>query len=174
MNPLMMKETVELLKPQSEISNTTKAFEKSKIEIKAPKHISTINENLEGKFHEKTDVKYAKKIVSYNGERLEGVFPKFEAHFETRLPQDLWKASDAEQFKFCTKQLEKQMESNPDLAKRFGPWRERIENGEPRIPGFTWHHTEVPGKMQLVDAGIHAETRHTGGRSIWGGGSDLR
>ncbi|MFC9710477.1 HNH endonuclease [Paenibacillus sp. NPDC056933] len=30
---------------------------------------------------------------------------------------------------------------------------------------YTWHHTEVPGKMQLVPFCIHNITTHNGGRS---------
>ena len=35
--------------------------------------------------------------------------------------------------------------------------------------GNTWHHTEVPGKMELVPYGIHNITLHNGGRSagLW-------
>lgn len=51
---------------------------------------------------------------------------------------------------------------------------EQIKNGEPRISGLTWHHNEVLGEMQLVNAEEHGICRHTGGRSIWGGGSDCR
>lgn len=36
--------------------------------------------------------------------------------------------------------------------------------------GFTWHHTEVPGRMQLIPSDIHDSARHRGGQSIWGGG----
>lgn len=49
-----------------------------------------------------------------------------------------------------------------------------VLNGEPRISGLTWHHTEHPGVMQLVNSNVHSMCRHTGGRSIWGGGSDCR
>ncbi len=34
--------------------------------------------------------------------------------------------------------------------------------------GYTWHHNQEPGVMQLVDRGVHAATGHTGGFSIWG------
>jgi len=34
--------------------------------------------------------------------------------------------------------------------------------------GYTWHHAQEPGVMQLVDRGVHAATGHTGGYSIWG------
>ena len=40
--------------------------------------------------------------------------------------------------------------------------------------GYTWHHSEEPGKLQLVDKEIHKRTGHTGGRAIWGGGSKNR
>ena len=40
--------------------------------------------------------------------------------------------------------------------------------------GFTWHHTEKPGVMQLVPSIIHSSARHRGGRSVWGGGAECR
>lgn len=30
---------------------------------------------------------------------------------------------------------------------------------------MTWHHTEIPGKMELVPFGIHNITPHNGGRT---------
>ena len=33
--------------------------------------------------------------------------------------------------------------------------------------GFSWHHHEKIGKMQLVPNGVHEKVRHTGGYSIW-------
>lgn len=175
MNPFDMKEVAELSKAQSEIKNKTKAFENSKSDVKTPRHIPTINEGLAGQTYPGTNVEYRKRTFMLNGERVEGVFPQFESKFETRLPKDLWTASDTEQFKYCTQKLAKQIEANPDLAKQFTPRQlEQIKNGEPRISGLTWHHTEIPGKMQLVNATEHNTCRHTGGRSIWGGGSDCR
>lgn len=37
---------------------------------------------------------------------------------------------------------------------------------------MTWHHTEIPGKMELVPTGIHNIITHNGGRSpgMWGYG----
>ena len=40
--------------------------------------------------------------------------------------------------------------------------------------GFTWHHSPVPGKMQLIPTDIHVSARHRGGQSIWGGGAANR
>lgn len=57
------------------------------------------------------------------------------------LPEDMWKMTDAEQFKWLDQQIGGSVE------------------------GYTWHHTEVPGKMQLVPTGIHNITTHNGGRT---------
>lgn len=40
--------------------------------------------------------------------------------------------------------------------------------------GYTWHHTETPGRMQLVPSAIHDSARHRGGQTIWGGGNQNR
>lgn len=46
---------------------------------------------------------------------------------------------------------------------------------ENKVPlAFTWNHHQMPGKMELVQARIHNNVPHTGGRSIWGGGNAKR
>ena len=57
------------------------------------------------------------------------------------LPKDLWLKSDIEQFK----------------------WLDDAIGGRPE--GMIWHHTEIPGKMELVPFGIHNITAHNGGRT---------
>ncbi len=37
-----------------------------------------------------------------------------------------------------------------------------------RFYGYTWHHTENLGEMQLIPDFIHGKVRHTGGKHIWG------
>ena len=59
-----------------------------------------------------------------------------------QLPKELWKKTDRDQFKW--------------LNEKIGGFRE----------GMTWHHTEVPGKMELVPFGIHNIVPHNGGRTI--------
>ncbi|MBJ8079162.1 HNH endonuclease, partial [Bacillus cereus group sp. N12] len=58
------------------------------------------------------------------------------------LPEEMWLASDKQQFKWLD---------------------DRIPGGRP--PGTTWHHSEIPGKMELVPFGIHNSIFHKGGRS---------
>ncbi|MCM1234534.1 MAG: HNH endonuclease [Roseburia sp.] len=144
-------------------------------EIKTPRQISTINEGLEGQTYPGTNVEYRRRTFMLDGEDVEGVFPRFESKFDTTLPKDLLSASDTVQFKYCTQKLAERIESAPEFAAQFTPRQiEQIKNGEPRISGLTWHHNELPGRMQLVNADVHNTCRHTGGRSIWGGGADCR
>ena len=152
-----------------------KAFENKMNDVNALRRITTINEDLEGKKCPETDVEYKRKVITLNGEKIEGVFPEFPSAFDTQLPKELWKASDVEQFRYCTQKLKERIERDPEFAKQFTPRQiEQIKAGAPRISGLTWHHTEVPGKMQLVDSSLHEKCRQTGGRSVWGGGSECR
>lgn len=153
-------------------ANFEKAFQNN-IERDNIRHIPTINEGMEGKTV--NGVKFAKRVFTLNGEKVEGVFPVFKSEFECKLPENMYTASDNEQMKYCTKKLAEKIERDPEFAKKFTPRQlEQIRNGEPRISCLTWHHNEVPGKMQLVNAEDHSAARHTGGRSIWGGGSESR
>jgi len=175
MNP--WKEVVEAGKPNPavEVSKPTRAFENSKSDVKSPRHITTINEHLEGQTYPGTNVEYRKRTFTLNGERVEGVFPRFPSKFDTTLPKSLRMSSDEAQFKYCTQRLASAIDANPALAAKFTPRQlEQIKNGEPRISGLTWHHNEIPGRMQLVDARLHDTCRHTGGKKLWGGGQECR
>ena len=43
----------------------------------------------------------------------------------------------------------------------------RIAGYKSTPKGYTWHHHETMGRMQLVHSRIHAQTGHTGGFSLW-------
>lgn len=101
-------------------------------------------------------------------------FPIFDAVCETRLPAELIKAKDVEQFRYATLELARKMRSDPRLAMRFTPeQREQIMAGY-KPKGFTWHHHEDTGRMQLVETSLHQATPHRGGKAIWGGGQEYR
>lgn len=140
-----------------------------------PRRIKTINDSLEGQKHPETGVPYEKKVVETDtGELVEGVFPQFESTLDVQLPEALEQATDKKQFDECNRQLKERCKSDPEFRSRFTPDQlADIEDGY-TPDGFTWHHNEVKGKMQLVDTDTHWETRHTGGRNIWGGGTDNR
>ena len=172
MNPF--NEVNEIKKPSQEVSNRSKGFENTNKDVNEPRHIKTINEDKAGT--EYGGVLYQRRVFRINGEKVEGVFPRFDSEFNAFLPKRLWYASDNEQFKYCTEKLKQKIESDPEFAKKFTPRQlEQIRDGAPRISGLTWHHKEYPpGAMQLVDSRTHEFCRHTGGRSIWGGGSGCR
>ena len=58
------------------------------------------------------------------------------------LPEYLWSETDSVQFK----------------------WLDRKIGGRP--DGYTWHHSEKDGQMELVPTGIHNVYYHNGGRTI--------
>ena len=137
--------------------------------------IHTRNESLEGDRHPITGVEFVKKTVEdAEGNEVTGVFPKFDSKIDVQLPENLEQATDKEQFEECNRQLKEAIENDPNLAEQFTEEQlEQIKNGD-TPDGYTWHHNEEKGKMQLVDAEIHAKTGHTGGKAIWGGGAENR
>lgn len=137
--------------------------------------IHTRNESLDGDRHPITGVPFERKTVQdADGNEVTGVFPVFDSEFDAQLPDELLQSTDREQFNECNRQLKDAVENDPELAAKFTPEQlEQIKNGE-TPDGYTWHHNEEKGKMQLVDADTHAQTGHTGGKTIWGGGNENR
>jgi hypothetical protein len=174
------------IKPKKEVSiqelnNAVKEeYDKAAIEAKDnPRYISTRNESLENDRHPITGVAFEKKVVELsNGDKIEGVFPKFESLFDAKISENLYLDSDKEQFKECNKQLSGEISNNAKLRLKFSEEQiEQIKEGvlDGTAPdGYVWHHDAETGKIQLVDFEIHSRTGHTGGRAIWGGGSDNR
>lgn len=132
------------------------------------------NECLEGREHPLSGIPFERREIEVDGQRREVVVPIFESSYDAQLPEEMYKSSDHKQFQECNAQLKEEMQANPSLKERFDEvQREQIENGD-TPDGYTWHHDADAGKMQLVETEIHQKTGHTGGRSIWGGGSDSR
>ncbi|SFX83287.1 A nuclease of the HNH/ENDO VII superfamily with conserved WHH [Thermoactinomyces sp. DSM 45891] len=68
-----------------------------------------------------------------------------------------------------SKSLLEKLESDKDLRDEFVKANHKwIEAGEDPV-GYTWHHNQDEGKMQLVESKVHGAVRHTGGRPTWGG-----
>lgn len=121
-------------------------------------------------------VEYRKRTIDVDGKKEEGYFPKFDSVFKVKLPKEMYKESDYKQFKYCTEKLKKKIfgVSKKGLFAFTKRQLEQIKNGEPRIGGYTWHHNEKEGIMELVKTKEHQANPHRGGRSIWGGGSQNR
>ncbi|OKZ73454.1 MAG: hypothetical protein BHV87_10065 [Clostridiales bacterium 36_14] len=102
-------------------------------------------------------------IVEKDGKKYAD-FSKFTV-FQCILDKEDWSKTDSEQFAKCNEQLKEAILKDPELAKQFTPEQiEQIMNGE-TPSGYTWHHSELDGTMQLVPFGIHNSTNHCGGRS---------
>ena len=41
-----------------------------------------------------------------------------------------------------------------------------IQSGKSKIPGYTWHHHQDKGRMQLIPERTHKKVGHIGGESI--------
>lgn len=138
------------------------------------KKVECINEKLAEKEHPETKVPFEKKIVEVDGVKYEVVVPAFASEHVVQLPKEKLFATDKEQFDFCNQDLKNKVEADSEFRKRFDEIQfEQIMDGE-TPDGYTWHHDADVGKMQLVDTEIHQKTGHTGGRKIWGGGSEYR
>lgn len=135
------------------------------------KEVKTRNYHLEGEEHPVTDIPYERDTLP---DGREGVFPVFPAITEVQLPEDLYQATDRQQFNACNEELKNQIQNDPELKSKFSEEQlAQIENG--RTPsGYTWHHHQQDGKMQLVPTDIHDKSAHTGGKALWGGGQENR
>lgn len=153
-------------------SGTTAAVKETKA---AQEGVATRNADLAGQKHPKTGVPFVKKtVVDANGIKTVGVFPKFKAVAEVKLPADKYMVRNSKQFEFCDEKLKLQVQSDPNLANKFTKNQlSQIYNNE-TPDGYVWHHNEKAGLMQLVEESTHAQTGHTGGQTIWGGGTDNR
>lgn len=157
-------------KQEADSTNDNK-LEDEKVQVKK---ILCRNEELEGEEHPETHVIFEKKVVDVKNKRYEVVVPRFDSAYDAQLPENKYEASDREQFSECNSQLKQDVSENPEMQKKFDKEQiTQINNGD-TPDGYTWHHDAEVGKMQLVNTHIHMKTGHTGGRSIWGGGSEKR
>lgn len=79
---------------------------------------------------------------------------------------------DAVQYRECNRQFKRQVENNAALRGNFSDEQlALIQKG--RTPkGLVWHHEAEKGKIKLINRDVHKQTKHTGGRCIWGRVSD--
>lgn len=154
------------LRGNSRLSET--AIENLRIGDGNSYYLKCRNEELAGRTHEITGVTYIENTITLDDVKIVVVVPEFASTFECDIPAEIWASGDREIFKYCTDQLRDCLEAHPDMKSQFNEQQlEQIMNGEPYIKGYTWHHSEIPGKMQLVDSKTHALSGHTGGNSIW-------
>lgn len=138
-------------------------------------HIETRNDDLAGEHHPVTGVEFESKVITLpSGEVIEGVFPEFNSEYTISLPESMYLESDDTHFSYANEQLAEAINQNPAIGNEFNDSQRAQIFANETPDGYTWHHSEVPGKLELVDEEIHADTGHDGGRELWGGGSENR
>ncbi len=146
------------------------------VDVAEAEEIQAINAGLEGDVHPVTGVPFEMNTIEHNGQIIQDVFPVFDSQYDAHIPEDMYLASDDIHFGFANEQLVQELETNPMLANQMGLTQTDIQGLSNNITpeGYVWHHHEQPGVLQLVNEADHDATAHTGGRFIWGGGSEYR
>lgn len=146
-------------------------------EVVDAEELDTRNQGLSGDIHPETGVPFEEKYIALpNGQVVEGVFPLFDSSYHIVLSDEIYLESDDVQFAVANENLYHAIQDDPSLAKEIGLSQSDMQclaNSE-TPEDFVWHHNEEPGILQLVDKETHEQTGHTGGRAIWGGGSEYR
>ncbi|MFJ5768902.1 HNH endonuclease [Psychrobacillus sp. NPDC093180] len=139
--------------------------------------LETRNDHLAGLNHSETGVPFIERTIELpTGELQTGTFPSFASQFSIILAEEMYLESDNTHFQIANQTLYQAIQESPKVATELGLSQldvQALANGITPA-GYDWHHNEQPGVLQLVDEETHQNTGHTGGREIWGGGSEHR
>lgn len=115
-------------------------------------------------------VEYVEDTVQIDGRSVTARFPEFESVKDVQLPDNLRFGRISEQESYCNQMLRQDVQENPDKYEGIFNEKqlEQINAGQ-KPEGFTWHHHQEVGKMQLVDTETHSHNRHDAGFILWGG-----
>lgn len=161
----------------AEASEGPNTIDTNNPDIDGPVRMETINDHLVDSEHPETGVPFSENTVELqNGQEITGVFPMFDFEYEVNIDETLYLQTDYVQFSYANQELYQAIQADPNLADDLGLTPEDIQGlSKGETPeGFTWHHNEEPGVLQLVDQDVHMNTAHTGGREVWGGGNEYR
>jgi len=111
-----------------------------------------------GKTHVVTRVKFDEKG-----------FPKFKSYYTVKLRRRNYRKTRAQHFYIANKMLYKNVCSSSRVRAKFTKSQIKAMSQGETPNGYTWHHHQDAGVLQLVDEDIHSKTKHDGGYSIWGG-----
>jgi hypothetical protein len=138
--------------------------------------LETINDHLADNIHPETGISFVETQVETTSDVFLGVFPAFESLYDVQIPKAQYLTSDDVQFKIANRMLYADILYDESIAEELELNQDEIQDLiKGTTPyGYTWHHNEQPGLLQLVIEDIHSNTAHTGGREIWGGGEQYR
>ena len=160
-NPRKMRDDLEAEYP-GELETSTVPYVRPKDAKKGAKR-SDKGAKLAGQRHPTTGIPFDERG-----------FPIFDdvARFDTRLPSTVSGVADSDlHMETATRQLREAIQRGQVSEARFSAEQLKVimrEKPPPqRVPGYTWHHHQERGRMQLVPTDIHDETGHTGGMKMW-------
>ena len=115
-----------------------------------------------------------KSLTMENGTRItfdQRGYPIFEQHtpFEIKISSSAAQSSSKTHMRAATQDLNDSIargQTNPSVF--TSEQLTAIRSGQTKIPGFTWHHHQDTGRMQLIPTEIHRAVRHVGGMEMWG------
>ena len=100
-------------------------------------------------------------------------FPVFDdvAAFDAKISKGVFNSVGYEgQMRLATRDLSAAIERGQVSRSRFTEDQIRqINSGARKIDGYTWHHHQDSGRMQLVPELIHKRTGHVGGEAMGSG-----
>jgi hypothetical protein len=102
-------------------------------------------------------------------------FPEFNSKFETILDNShIGTGKRFAHYRAANQKLFQALKEKPELARELGLSRGMVEELQTSMTppsGYSWHHHQDVGRMQLISLGDHKlAAPHTGGMAIWGGG----
>ena len=95
--------------------------------------------------------------------------PAFVDHvvFTAPLDPSNYAKSSSTEMSHATKYLRDVISKNPEIAESFNKEQlAAIENGDAKIPDFTWHHNANPTNFQLLPTPLHDAVKHNGDWSL--------
>ena len=95
-------------------------------------------------------------------------FPKFKVYYTVKLKKKYFCETRERHFYMANKILKEDIFSNKKLRSKFSKSQIKQISQYETPSGYTWHHHQDVGVLQLVDAELHSKTHHAGGYTIWG------
>lgn len=96
-------------------------------------------------------------------------FPKFKVYYTVKLKKKYYKESRERHFYMANRILDNELNYDKDFKAKFSKSQLKKITSSQTPTGYTWHHHQDAGVLQLVNEEIHAKTYHIGGYTIWGG-----
>jgi hypothetical protein len=97
-------------------------------------------------------------------------YPVFDKYiiYETKLPNTSYICDRSAHMRQSTRDLRNSIQTGEINANIFTERQlQQIKSGSDKISGYTWHHHQDGGRMQLIPEDIH-DLSHVGGYSLWG------